>query len=326
MRKKALVIGINDYPSSPLTACVADATSFRNVLKAHGSARKDVKGSPNFDVKLVTSPPETINKSNLKGAIETLFSGSPDIALFYFSGHGVITSTGGYIVTPDFKRYDEGVSMDEILDLANQSTAKEKVIILDCCHSGAIGAPPNVKGRVAPLSEGLTILTASQGLESAMEINGKSVFTALLVDALQGGAADLRGYITLGSIYAYVDQALGPHDQRPIFKTNITGFTSIRNVPPLVPYATLQKICDYFKNPEDEHGLDPSYEFTDPSANPEKVAILKDLQKFASSGLVVPVGEDYMYFAAMNSKSCRLTALGHQYWRLVKEEKLFDFI
>ncbi|MCS6265145.1 MAG: caspase family protein [Nitrospira sp.] len=326
MRKKALVVGINDYPSSPLTACVRDATSFRNVLKAHGTAHRDLKGPPNFDVKLVTSPPETINKSNLKGAIETLFSGSPDIALFYFSGHGVITSTGGYIVTPDFKRYDEGVSMDEILDLANQSTAKEKVIILDCCHSGAIGAPPNVRGRVAPLSEGLTILTASQGLESAMEINGRSVFTALVVDALQGGAADLRGYITLGSIYAYVDQALGPHEQRPIFKTNITGFTSIRNVPPLLPYGTLQKICDYFESPQHEHALDPSYEFTDPRANPEKVDIFKDLQKFTSSGLVVPVGEDHMYFAAMNSKSCRLTALGHQYWRLVKEEKMFDFI
>ena len=28
-------------------------------------------------------------------------------------------------------------------------------------------------------------------------------------------------------------------------------------------------------------------------------------------------GEDHMYFAAMKSKSCALTSIGKQYWRLV---------
>ena len=39
-------------------------------------------------------------------------------------------------------------------------------------------------------------------------------------------------------------------------------------------------------------------------------------------GLIVPVGEEHMYYAVMNSKSCRLTALGAQYWRLAGENKL----
>ena len=39
-------------------------------------------------------------------------------------------------------------------------------------------------------------------------------------------------------------------------------------------------------------------------------------------GLIVPVDEEHMYYAAMNSKSCRLTALGAQYWRLANENKL----
>ena len=37
---------------------------------------------------------------------------------------------------------------------------------------------------------------------------------------------------------------------------------------------------------------------------------------------MVPVGEEHMYFAAMNSKACRLTALGSQCWRLANEKKL----
>lgn len=56
--------------------------------------------------------------------------------------------------------------------------------------------------------------------------------------------------------------------------------------------------------------------------DPAKAAIFKHLQKFTSVGLVIPVDEEHMYYAAMNSKSCRLTALGYQYWRLVKEKRL----
>jgi len=311
--RKALVVGINAYPNAPLQACINDAISISQVLEAHGD------GGPNFGVKLLTSPSETITRARLKGEIESLFSGYPDIALLYFSGHGTINSFGGYIVTPDFQKYDEGVSMDEILGAANRSKAKDKVVVLDCCHSGAFGSPTTSSSNVAQLSEGLSVLTASRDSESAFEINGSGVFTALVVNALQGGAADLRGHITPGSIYAYVDQALGPWDQRPIFKTNVTRFTSLRTIRPPVPPEKLRKLVEYFPSPQDEHKLDPSYEFT-AGNDPVKVPILQDLQKFASVGLVVPVGEEFMYFAAMNSKSCRLTALGFQYWRMVSDK------
>ena len=314
--KKALVVGINDYPGAPLSGCVNDANAIASVLATHGD------GGPNFAVKLLTAPSDSITLAALRGAIETLFEGDCDISLFYFSGHGLIKSTGGYVVTPDAKKYDEGVSMDDILALANQSRAKDKVVLLDCCHSGALGTPTITGANVALLSEGLSVLTASRDSELALEINGKGVFTSLVIDALQGGAADLRGFVTAGSVYAYVDQALGPWDQRPIFKTNVTRFTALRSLAPPVPFETLRKICTYFPTPQHEHALDPSYEFTDNRQNPAKVAIMKDLQRFVGVGLVVPVGEEHMYFAAMNSKSCRLTALGYQYWRLVKEQRL----
>ena len=324
--RKALVIGVNDYPSSPLKACVNDALAMSNVLETHGD------GSPNFEIKLMTSAGGPIRKSNVKAAIESLFSGDSDIALLYFSGHGFLNSTGGYIVTQDAQQYDEGVSMTEILAYANASQAKDKIIILDCCHSGAIGKSPVIGNSVVQLTDGLSILTASLEAESALEIGSESVFTALVVDALQGGAADLRGHVTPGSIYAYVDQALGAWDQRPIFRTNIKRFTSLRDIPPRVAPAILRKLTEYFPLPQDEHRLDPSYEFTntpdrgsefvDPIADPLKVAVMKDLQKFVSVGLVVPIGEEHMYFAAMNFKSCRLTALGFQYWRLVKKNRL----
>jgi hypothetical protein len=322
--RKALIIGINDYPTAPLKGCVNDAASVSSIIESNGD------GSPNFDVRLLT---DVKTKSELKGHIKDLFEGNADAVVLYFSGHGFFDQHGGgYIVTPDFKTNDEGVSMDEILTMANDSKAKDRVIILDCCHSGAFGTPRNLGSRNAHIGEGVSILTASKADEASVEVNGHGIFTNLFLDALQGGGADLRGHITPGSIYSYIDQALGPWDQRPVFKTNITRFTSLRTVTPQIPPTTFRKLIEYFKSASDSFKLDPSFEFTNdstiqheikpPYAVPEHVAIFKDLQKLASVGLVVPVGEQHMYFAAMNSKTCRLTALGYHYWRLVKDKRL----
>lgn len=314
--RRALIVGIDDYGGALLHGCVNDANAVAAVLETHGT------GSPNFQVLLMTSPSDEVTRPKLREAIEKLFATDCDIALLYFSGHGFVRSADGYIVTKDATKYDEGIAMTEILKMANASPVKNKVIILDCCYSGNMGTPNVEEGGVAQLSEGLTVLTASRGAEVAMEMGGGGVFTDLVVAALQGGAADLRGHVTPGSIYAYVDQALGAWDQRPIFKTNVTQFTSLREVQPHVPLKTLRKIVTYFPNPQDEHALDPSYEDTEEGHNPDNVQVFKDLQKMEGAGLVVPVGEEHMYYAAMNSKSCRLTALGAQYWRMANENKL----
>lgn len=321
--RKALIIGINDYPNAPLRGCINDASAFGGIIETNGD------GAPNFDVRLATDVP---TKAELKGLIRELFSGDAETALLYFSGHGFLDDIGGYIVTPDFQQNDEGVSMDEILSIANDSKAKNRVIILDCCHSGAFGSPKNAGNKSTHIAEGVSILTASKDDEAAMEINGHGVFTNLLLDALQGGASDLRGHITPGSIYAYIDQALGPWDQRPVFKTNITRFTSLRTVIPQVPIDILRSLIDYFPTPTDQYKLDPSFEVTnnqniehnviEPYADEINIQKFKALQKLESVGLIIPVGEEHMYFAAMNSKTCRLTALGYHYWRLVKDKRI----
>lgn len=240
--RKALIVGIDDYPKAALDSCVKDAISVASVLE------KNSDGSPNFHVKLLTDKPDTLTKPALRKNIERLFEGDCDVALFYFSGHGFVKSTGGYIVTSDFEKYDEGISMNDILILANESPAKYKVIILDCCYSGNFGNIRLGDSTITHLGDGLTVLTASSDKESALSINGSSVFTSLLVDGLQGGAADLRGNITPGHLYAYVDEALGAWDQRPIFKTNVSQFASLRQITPRVPKDTLRKLIIYFGN------------------------------------------------------------------------------
>jgi len=192
--RKALVVGINSYPSAPLRGCINDASAFAAVIATDGD------GTRNFDVRLHTDVP---TKDALRGLIVELFSGRNEIALLYFSGHGFQDKLGVHLVTPDAKRNDVGISMDELLLIANRSESENRVIILDCCHAGALGSPAITGSEAAHIHQGVTILTASKSDESAVEVNGHGIFTNLLIEALQGGAADLNGCITPGSIYAY---------------------------------------------------------------------------------------------------------------------------
>lgn len=321
--KKALVVGINEYPKIPLSGCINDARDIARILEKNGN------GSRNFDVVLK----ENIKtKGELLGLIDSLFKGKSEISLLYFSGHGYIDDRGGYIVTPDFTDHDLGVSMADIIHYANNSSSENKIIILDCCHAGAIGNIPSSITSVSAIGQGVTLLTASKDDESAMEIAGHGVFTNLLLEALKGGAANLQGKITPGSIYAYIDQALGAWQQRPVFKTNIYQFVSVRDVIPRVSHDDIRIIEDCFSRADEEMPLDPSYEFTnkievdhkviEPYADEEHIKKFKLLQKLEGVGLIEPVGEQHMYFAAMKSKSCRLTPLGQYYWQLIKEGRI----
>ncbi len=321
--KKALIVGLNNYPNgNALNWCDNDAVAISSLIESNGD------GSPNFDIKQII---DECTKEYLQFAIEKLFSDEADIALLYFSGHGS-SEDGGYLVTTDFDRRSLGVRMMDVLRFANESKCKNKVIILDCCFSAKMGESILVNNN-SVLGEGVTIMAASQSWQTSVENSSKrhGVFTDLLLQGLKGGAADISGNITPASLYAFVDQSLGAWEQRPVFKTNISQFLPIRTINAKVPKEKLRMISRYFPNPSDEYKLDPSYEFTntpnyknepiEPYAEKEKIAIFKDLQLYESVGLVEPVDTEHMYFAAMQNKSCKLTALGLHYWRLSKDRR-----
>ena len=323
--RRALIVGIDKYPTAPLKGCVADARAMDAALSRNGD------DSPNFSVKTHLNV-ET--RAELKTLVEDCFADGCDIALFYYSGHGGRddTTNKGYLVTPDCSRSSDGLDLDDILAIVIASKVPNKVIFLDSCYSGQLGAPGILGGTSTLISEGLTMLSACRATEGAIEEDGRGVFTKLLVEALQGGAADITGHITPGGVYAYIDKALGPWDQRPVFKTNVTSFVSLRNVIPQVPVSILRKVKDYFETPTSRLGLDPSFEPTnkpdiphalvEPYATEDNTKIFSDLQKLEGIGLVRPVGTEHMYFAAMESLECELTAMGQQYWRLASTGKI----
>lgn len=325
--RKALIVGIDYYEQiGSLRGAVNDAHSVKSVLERHAD------GTLNFaQPKLLTAtgPGAEIGRTELRAAVEELFRDDAEISLLYFSGHGYIDGAGGYLCASDCTNGHDGLSLFEIVTFANSSPAKNKIIILDSCHSGVAAQHPG-QTKIAEIAEGVTILTASTADQYAMENAGTGVFTHLFVDALNGAAANLVGEVTPGSVYAHIDQSLGNWAQRPVFKTNVKKFVSLRETEAPIELASLQKLTTLFEDPTTQLRLDPSYEperplradpdVSIPLPDPAKNADFAVLQALVKVNLVRPVGAPHMYHAAMESKACELTALGQHYWSLVQQD------
>ena len=135
-RKRALCVGVNAYPTSPLYGCVSDARAWKKTLEGLG-----------FAVELVTEREAT--REAILGRLGALVrdARAGDVLAFQFSGHGTqVPDTSG----------DEPDNKDEALcpvdfaagrlivddDLAPIMRAVGRQVnltcFIDCCHSGTI--------------------------------------------------------------------------------------------------------------------------------------------------------------------------------------------
>ena len=327
MVKKALVVGIDNYPGrNKLNTCVNDANCVADLLEFNENKNR------NFSIiKLLN---ENATYKNIEYYLKMVFSDDCEIGLFYFSGHGHDDEKDGRICTIDFENEHFGMRFSDIIDIVQSSKCKNKVIILDCCYSGRLG---NFKviGDQTLLSCGTTILTSCNKNEISVGESAKgttySLFTNLLIYALKGGASDIFGRVTPGSIYSFIDSSLGNFDQRPLFKSNVESFVTLREAKEKMSVIDVRNVMGLFPNMNYLFKLDPSYEpqnylgskgigtddLREPYFDKEHGKIFALLQEAVSNGLVKPSNEKHMFYAALNSDTCELTDLGKHYWWMV---------
>lgn len=320
--KRALLVGIDQYQSMPqLTGCVADAISMRDLLQ------RNEDGSPNYDCRaLISAEGAPVTRELLRAQWHRLFDDFDGHVLFHFSGHGKPTGAGGVLVTQDGTPGDPGLPMDELLTLANRSRAKTLLLIVDCCYAGNAGDPAILQGNgnaqnQALIREGVTILAASRVTESAREAAGHGVFTKLVLGALQGGAADVRGRVSVASIYAYAEQALGSWEQRPMYKSYANYLPPVRLCKPCVPDSLLRELPSLFQNEGAQYPMSPSFERTHPAAKPSDVSIFDKFKVLRNANLLTTQEEKDLYFIAMDAGWVKLTPLG-QFYRQLAEKGL----
>jgi hypothetical protein len=334
IERRALIVGINTYANaSDLSSCIADAEAMGNLLEFNADR------SPNYVCRVLLDKMENgqpITRAALRGACEELFANFKGDVLLYFSGHGVLTHFGGHLCAFDSSEGDWGVPMQEIVELAIHSEARDIIMILDCCHSGDIADPAllNTKQRGDPLAilrENMTVIAASLKAQSSVEMDGHGLFTASLLDALAGGAADHMGWVTASSIYAYVERRFGSwaERQRPVYKSYTTSVRIIRECAPLIARLKLHRLVELFPTPDHKFRLTPEHEPEDEHGrlhkpvDKEKVAIAHLFKEYRDAGLLKPsLPGEQLFWTARRRHTVELTLRGREYWWLVKNKKI----
>lgn len=308
---RALLVGVDDYGhaggAGDLIGCAADALALTRLLARHEDGR------PNFECRTATG---AVLRDDLLAGLDALLATGADIALFYFAGHGASVRGDVALGTTDGTPATPGVAFREVLERIGASPVKEVVVILDCCFSGGAGTLALLDTSAAVLRSGVSILTASRGDQVSWESEGRGRFSVFLEAALDGGAADVLGRVTVASVYAFLSESFGAWDQRPTLKTNLERLHPLRRCTPAVDVRTLRSLPEWFEAPDHVFALDTSYEPEAEPSDPVHEAVFAQLQACRASKLIEPVGHQHLYYAAVGSGGCRLTALGRHYWHL----------
>lgn len=324
--RRALILGIDDYPGTPLQGCVADAEEMDRLLS------RNQDGSLNYDVVRRTSSESTLDRPAVRQLLDEFFDNAGQAQLlFYFAGHGRPGDVGAGLVTQDL----DDVAMDDLINKANASPAPEVVLIIDCCFSGDLGNTPSLQasstaagfrfGKVL-LREGVTVLAASRPTEPSAESNGHGEFTRILIEGLEGAAADHLGHVTPHSLYAFASRAFGAWDQRPVLKAYVNESSPLRTCHPWIEPALLRALPEWFPDPTFRYSMTPEHEGTRPI--PEGVEPTEEQETFdyfkalRNAGLLTTDNEKDLYFVSLDSEEVYLTPLGQYFCRLALEKRL----
>lgn len=322
--KRAVLVGIDRYDErTSLSGCCNDVTALGRRLSSHED------GLLNFECRTYCAGAERITRLRLSELVDQALDPGAEAALFYFAGHADSSDSDVLLAGQESHTELDGLAVSEILARARRSTLGEIILILDCCHAGAAGRVPQLGGDAALLRSGVSVLSACRADQRACEDesrrrsrSSRGLFSTHLCDALDGGAADVLGKVDVAGVYAYVSECFGAFDQRPTFLTNAIRPAKLRRCLPAVSLTDLRRLPRIFESADAHLPLSPAHEPTVEPSDPAKEEEFRMLQEYRAARLLSPVGADHMYGAAVDGRSCRLTALGRHYWRMAAAARL----
>jgi hypothetical protein len=245
-KRRAVVVGINKYQDASipeLGGAENDAQGIFDRLQNPDIGKFEI--APNHCLIGADATSEKVRR-----AISDVFwkTTSSDVALFYFSGHGFVDGyDDGYIAPHDFSTAEPfvcGANMSELKRVLSRSANKTVILILDCCYSGiatlgekAASVPrAEYEAKVRDLGEGRIVLASCTPDQKSRETikKGKEelthgTFTYHLLRALDGGASDEQGFISIATLQEYLGkQFRDKKEQTPRFLIEGSNLGDIR--------------------------------------------------------------------------------------------------
>ncbi|MEU3275703.1 caspase, EACC1-associated type [Streptomyces antibioticus] len=216
-RSNAVLIGAGAYAELP------DLPAVRRGLHALTDLLTDPE-SGTFSPERTTVMANPSSRDALLVAVHRAAQAAEDTLLVYFAGHSLYDSVSGELslAVRDTRPNSPYTALpfDHIRRELNHSAARHKIVILDCCYSGAAGSTslPGVF-NIRPDSDEVTVLAASDRTAIAAPGDGYTAFTGALVDVLANGLDEGPDTISAELLYQEARRRLGPLPQ-PVLASN----------------------------------------------------------------------------------------------------------
>jgi len=192
-RLYALIIGVGSYDnykpdkSANLVAPPNDADDIATQLK---SEEKITYQTVETKVLKDRKPGEEATLANIMAGLKWLRKSATqidDVALVYFSGHGLSISDGGaYLLPVEFiGDVEDGLNKKTLLDVLRNINA-QVVVFIDACHAGA-ELQLNTIGLINEFADprnGIIAFASSLPTEHSYGVGRNSIFTQALIEAL----------------------------------------------------------------------------------------------------------------------------------------------
>ncbi|SCG63010.1 caspase, EACC1-associated type [Micromonospora humi] len=212
--RRALIIANEAYADpqfASLPGTVADADSLREVLENPAIGAFD-------DVRVLRN--RTVHDVGRAVAVFFHNTEPDDLLLLHISAHGLKDAAGDLFFAARDSEHDSHLIRATALSAADirhemaDSRAKQIVVLLDCCYSGAFARDERARGAhdadlTGPFrGRGHVVITSCAGTELSFERDGQGVFTRAVVDGLRTGRADRNGdgIVDTDELYRYVDE------------------------------------------------------------------------------------------------------------------------
>ncbi|MDO4961229.1 MAG: caspase family protein [Eubacteriales bacterium] len=165
-----------------------------------------------------------------------------DTLIFYFSGHGNYN---------ELIFSDMGLTLNSVLGCIDKLICRNKIVILDCCHSGdfstsGLSSVSPDEGIERFSGRGIAVLAASAADSAAYLGAGDthSLFTGIVASSMLSGKKVRKGLLSLDDIIAEVREMLSAwnlrypdRNQQVVFRSNVGG-TIYCKIEEYHPYET----------------------------------------------------------------------------------------
>lgn len=189
-REMALVIGNSSYSSGTLHNPINDARDMRSALRSKGFTVGDCCND--VSLRELTNTIDNWTASLRNG----------DIAVFYYSGHGIRVGRVDYIEPIGFFASSEAdvpyvaYPIERIVDKMQERGTRANLVILDACRNNPFviskGSEPGLAGVTAGIGT-LIMFAAAEGKTADDNDLGKnSLFTLVLLQELNAGSVNIR--------------------------------------------------------------------------------------------------------------------------------------